>query len=149
MGKPEERWHYLDRAELPADTKAVPNHMSSGMHPCAQEVRTGPSSQLNSLHLRQLMHRKAYFGVFFFFPPGCFPVGEHVPSWECNCSLLREERRNFRRIWQELFLPQSHKALEPARNHTPEYSEIANLDIWGSNPIAFACIKNISSDYNS
>lgn len=62
-------------------------------------------------HLRHLMHRKKYFGFYFFFPAGCFPVRVHASSGECNSSLPREERRNFRRIWQELFLPQSHKAL--------------------------------------
>lgn len=31
-------------------------------------------------HLRHLMHRKKYFGFYFFFPAGCFPVRVHASS---------------------------------------------------------------------
>lgn len=94
MGKPKERWYYLDRAELPSDTQAVPIHTRSGMHPYEQEVRTAPLSQLNSLHA--LSTWDTYKSIFcrfcFFFPPGCFPecmyhYGNAIPL----CSGKKEE----------------------------------------------------------
>lgn len=67
------------RAELPTDTKPVPIHISPGMHPSAQEARTGPMSQLTSLYVLSTSDssciEKPILGLFSF----------HLADfqWEC------------------------------------------------------------------
>lgn len=76
-------------AKLRADSKSVPKHIILGMYLSAQEARTGPMSQQNSLHAHAPRNYMCWTletanvekTILFFFPPGWFPVGVSISWW--------------------------------------------------------------------